>query len=210
MLKEFVVLLVSIPPASTFHSLTTLIFDRNEERMPLKLIFVVYVSTQRTLLITYLARHVWMLIFIDVLIKDLQRPVYLASQNPIWKPLCAASKAGLQSARFDARFHVNSRSACSYSPTLRFRSTKSRWFYRQQRDHQMQHSAVRQRVRESDFVAGRTDAQHLSERWGRWVIWAMEFENFESPQWEKSSGNAGEKKTFCGQVNKLKSIPGNV
>lgn len=58
MLKEFVVLLVSIPPASTFHFLTTLIFDRNEERMPLKLLFVVYVSTQRTLLITYLARHV--------------------------------------------------------------------------------------------------------------------------------------------------------
>lgn len=34
-----------------------------------------------------------MLIFIGVLIKDLQRPVYLASQNPICQPLCAASKA---------------------------------------------------------------------------------------------------------------------
>lgn len=108
-----------------------------------------------------------MLIFIDVLIKDLQRPVYLTSQNPIWQPLCAASKPGLQSARFDARFHANSLFACSYSQTLRFRSTKSRWLYRQQRDHQMQHSAVRQRVRESDFVAGGTDAQHLSERGGR-------------------------------------------
>lgn len=211
MLKEFVVLLVSIRPASTFHSLTTLIFDRNEARMPLKLLFVVYVSTQRTLLITYLARHVWMLIFIDVLIKDLQRPVYLASQNPIWQPLCAASKAGVQSARLHARFHANSRFACSYSSTLRFRSTKPRWFHRQQRDHQMQHSAVRQRVRQSDFVAGGTNAQHLSERGGRWVIWALEFEKFESPHWGRSlRGMLAKRKTFCGQVNKLKSIPGNV
>lgn len=138
--------------------------------MPFKLLFVVYVSTQRTLLITYLARHVWMLIFIDILIKDLQRPVYLASQNPICQPLCATSKAGVQSARFYARFHLNSRFTRSYSSTLRFRSTKSRWIHRQQRDHQVQHSAVRQRVREGDFVVGGADAQHLSERGGRWVL----------------------------------------
>lgn len=124
-----------------------------------------------------------MLIFIDFLIKNLPRLPYRVYISIKFRCHFALAK----DARFiNQQFKFTSITFAifvfiwlfhSYSSALRFRSTKSRWFYWEQCNYQVQHSAIRKRVREGYVVAGRADAQHLPELGRRWVSCLIKKEN---------------------------------
>lgn len=110
------------------------------------------------------------LIFIDVLIKNFHRLGYLSSACNYAVILRSDgssfhSKFKSASKNNETAFAIN----CSYPSALRFGSTKSRWFYRKQCNHKVQHTAICEGICESDVMARRADAQHLPELRRRWV-----------------------------------------